>query len=128
MRLDIIFSYWIFAWYLCYVFKWTHYSPKLALLFGLIENGNPLVHDDIQQYTSTVFFVDQYDHQSDSLYDVPTTHRMGRPVSYRGIVFRVFDLVESKWSILHKDGRGNFPIYERRCDGVSSIQLVTKES
>lgn len=39
MRLDFIFSYWIFAWYLCYVFKWTHYSPKLALLFGLIENG-----------------------------------------------------------------------------------------
>lgn len=39
MRLDFIFSYWIFAWYLCYVFKWTHYNPKLALLLGLIENG-----------------------------------------------------------------------------------------
>lgn len=39
MRVDFIFSYWIFAWYLCYVFKWTHYNPKLALLLGLIENG-----------------------------------------------------------------------------------------
>ena len=39
MRLDFIFSYWIFAWYLCYVFKWTHYNPKLALMLGLIENG-----------------------------------------------------------------------------------------
>ena len=43
MRLDFIFSYWIFAWYLCYVFKWTHYNPKLALLMGLIENGIILV-------------------------------------------------------------------------------------
>jgi len=39
MRLDFIFSYWIFAWYLCYLFKWTHYNPKLALLLGLFENG-----------------------------------------------------------------------------------------
>ena len=43
MRVDFIFSYWIFAWYLCYVFKWTHYNPKLALLMGLIENGIILV-------------------------------------------------------------------------------------
>jgi hypothetical protein len=39
MRVDFIFSYWIFAWYLCYVFKWTPYNPKLSLLLGLIENG-----------------------------------------------------------------------------------------
>lgn len=43
MRVDFIFSYWIFAWYLCYVFQWTHYNPKLALLMGLIENGLILV-------------------------------------------------------------------------------------
>ena len=39
MRLDFVFSYWIFAWYLCYVFKLTNYNPKVALLLGLIENG-----------------------------------------------------------------------------------------
>ena len=39
MRLDFIFSYWIFAWYLCYIFKWTTYNPKVALLLGLLENG-----------------------------------------------------------------------------------------
>ena len=43
MRLDFIFSYWIFAWYLSYMFKWTNYNPKLALLLGLIENGILLV-------------------------------------------------------------------------------------
>jgi hypothetical protein len=39
MRLDFVFSYWIFAWYLCYAFKWTRYNPKVALLVGLLENG-----------------------------------------------------------------------------------------
>ena len=39
MRLDFVFSYWIFAWYLCYVFKLTNHNPKVALLLGLLENG-----------------------------------------------------------------------------------------
>jgi hypothetical protein len=43
MKLDIndihlIFSYWIFAWYLLYEFKYIKYSPKLALIIGLISN------------------------------------------------------------------------------------------
>ena len=36
-RIDFIFSYWIFAWYLLYEFKYINYSPKLALIFGLIS-------------------------------------------------------------------------------------------
>ena len=39
MRFDLIFSYWIFAWYICYMLKWTRYNPKLALLIGILENG-----------------------------------------------------------------------------------------
>ena len=38
MRIDFIFSYWIFAWYLLYLFK-DIYNPKVALFIGLIENG-----------------------------------------------------------------------------------------
>jgi hypothetical protein len=37
-RLDFVFSYWIFAWYLLYEFKFVSYSPKLALILGLIHN------------------------------------------------------------------------------------------
>lgn len=37
-RFDLLFSYWIFAWYLFYIFGWTTYNPKFALLVGILEN------------------------------------------------------------------------------------------
>ena len=37
-RFDLLFSYWIFAWYLLYIFNIINYSPKLALIIGIIEN------------------------------------------------------------------------------------------
>ena len=37
-RIDFVFSYWIFAWYLLFIFKYTKYSPKLALIIGIIHN------------------------------------------------------------------------------------------
>jgi hypothetical protein len=37
-RFDFVFSYWIFAWFLLYELGTTMYSPKIALLVGLIEN------------------------------------------------------------------------------------------
>ena len=37
-RFDLLFSYWIFAWYLLYIFKFVDASPKLALILGIIEN------------------------------------------------------------------------------------------
>lgn len=38
LRVDLVFSYWIFIWYILYVFKYIRYSPKFALLLGLIDN------------------------------------------------------------------------------------------
>lgn len=38
VRVDFIFSYWIFVWYLLYYFKFIKYSPKWALTFGIIQN------------------------------------------------------------------------------------------
>lgn len=39
MRIDYIFSYWIFFWYLLYIFGIvTSYNPKFAIFCGLIEN------------------------------------------------------------------------------------------
>lgn len=37
-RLDLIFSYWIFAWYLLYITNITTYSPKFIIILGIIEN------------------------------------------------------------------------------------------
>ena len=36
-RIDFIFSYWIFAWYVLYMARITIYSPKLALIIAVIE-------------------------------------------------------------------------------------------
>jgi len=39
LRFDLVFSYWIYAWYLLYAFNIIiSYSPKFALLLGLMEN------------------------------------------------------------------------------------------
>ena len=37
-RFDLLFSYWIFVWYLLYIFEIVDASPKLALILGIIEN------------------------------------------------------------------------------------------
>jgi len=41
-RVDFIFSYWIFLWYLLYECKIIQYNPKLALSIALISNIVPL--------------------------------------------------------------------------------------
>lgn len=38
IRFDFIFSYWIFIWYLLYSIGIIKYSPKFAILCGIIEN------------------------------------------------------------------------------------------
>jgi hypothetical protein len=38
LRADLVFSYWIFVWYVLYALKIIKYSPKFALLFGIIDN------------------------------------------------------------------------------------------
>ena len=37
-RFDLVFSYWIFLWYILYILKLVKYNPKWALTIGLIEN------------------------------------------------------------------------------------------
>lgn len=37
-RFDLVFSYWIYIWYLLYVFHYVNVSPKLAIVFGIVEN------------------------------------------------------------------------------------------
>ena len=35
-RFDLLFSYWIFAWYLFYVIGWTTYNPTFTFIAGII--------------------------------------------------------------------------------------------
>ena len=38
LRADLVFSYWIYFWYILYAFRITYFSPKFPLLLGLIDN------------------------------------------------------------------------------------------
>lgn len=38
LRADLVFSYWIYVWYILYAFKITTFSPKFPLILGLIDN------------------------------------------------------------------------------------------
>jgi hypothetical protein len=38
LRIDLVFSYWMFFWYILYAFKLTKYSPKFIIGLGIIEN------------------------------------------------------------------------------------------
>jgi hypothetical protein len=38
MRLDFLFSYWIFFWYILYISGLTHFNPKFALIIAIIHN------------------------------------------------------------------------------------------
>jgi hypothetical protein len=44
VRIDFIFSYWIFIWYLLYFFRILDvYNPKFVIIIGIIENIGILV-------------------------------------------------------------------------------------
>lgn len=38
LRIDLVFSYWIYLWFILYIFKYTIYSPKFVLILGLLDN------------------------------------------------------------------------------------------
>ena len=38
LSFDLVFSYWIYIWYILYAFKITTFSPRFPLILGLIDN------------------------------------------------------------------------------------------
>ena len=38
IRIDLVFSYWVYLWYLLYILKVTKYNPKFAIGIGIIDN------------------------------------------------------------------------------------------
>jgi len=43
LRVDLVFSYWVFAWFILYVCKIISFSPKFAIILGLIDNAIMLI-------------------------------------------------------------------------------------
>ena len=38
LRVDLVFSYWVYVWFVLYFLNYTKYSPKIALILGLLDN------------------------------------------------------------------------------------------
>ena len=58
IRIDYIFSYWIFLWWILYMLKIVKYNPKLAILLGIIENSVILIHKiAYKKYCSLLPFI-----------------------------------------------------------------------
>jgi hypothetical protein len=38
LRADLVFSYWIYLWFVLYELKFIEYSPKFPLILGVIDN------------------------------------------------------------------------------------------
>ena len=38
LRADLVFSYWIYVWFILYFFHITNFSPKFVLILGLVDN------------------------------------------------------------------------------------------
>ena len=38
IRIDLVFSYWVYLWYLLYILHIVKYSPKFAIMLGIIDN------------------------------------------------------------------------------------------
>ena len=52
-RIDLVFSYWIFVWYLLYVLHIVKYNPKFAIIIGIIEN--------IVMFLTMIYFGSSYE-------------------------------------------------------------------
>ena len=55
VRIDLVFSYWIFAWFLLYEFHVTDYNPKMWLILGVIENAVMLLF--MIYYKNSAWFI-----------------------------------------------------------------------
>lgn len=39
LRADLVFSYWIYLWFILYYLNITTFNPKLAIILGVIDNA-----------------------------------------------------------------------------------------
>ena len=59
LRVDLIFTNWIFLWFVLYLVDLTEYSPKIAFIISIIENiGALLLLETANTRTlSSMFFI-----------------------------------------------------------------------
>lgn len=59
LRFDLVFSYWIFIWFILFKLKFTKYNPKFILGLGIIENCIMLLFMFLYntKYKTIIYFI-----------------------------------------------------------------------
>jgi hypothetical protein len=107
IRIDYIFSYWIFFWYLLYICSFTKYNPKIGIILGLIENMGILL---LMFYYNTkprlvfLFFIMMFLLKILPLYSIWNTKITVNDIYFTGFVFLVYLL----WMFINKQNSHDF--------------------
>jgi hypothetical protein len=95
MRPDLVFSYWIYFWYILYAYKFTTFSPKFPLIIGLIDNVIMLLLMLLYgtSYTTIFYFIIiNTCIKIFPLYYLRSQHIRGKDVYFTVILFFIFIL------------------------------------
>jgi len=94
VRDDFIFSYWIFAWFLLYFFKFVDEAPKGLLILGVLDNLLVGVYALIIQTTRLPFYnIMKYCVINFCIKVLPLLYLWNRKVTHREIVISVILVV-----------------------------------
>jgi hypothetical protein len=88
LRADLVFSYWIYLWYILYAFKITHFSPKIPLILGVIDNIIMLILMLIYGTSKETIFY--FIIINTLIKVVPLYYLRNEPIKWRDIYFTIF--------------------------------------
>ena len=88
LRADLVFSYWIYLWYILYAFKITTFSPKFPLILGLIDNIIMLLLMLLYGTSKETIFY--FIIINTLIKVVPLYYLRNEPIKWRDIYFTVF--------------------------------------
>jgi hypothetical protein len=88
LRIDLVFSYWIYFWFILYVFKIAVYSPKFPLTLGLIYNIIMLVL--MLLYGTSKLTIFYFIIINTVIKVIPVYYLRNEPFKMRDIIFTAF--------------------------------------
>jgi len=107
VRIDYIFSYWIFFWYLFYICNFTKYNPKIAIILGLTENiciFLLMIYYNTKYRIIFLFFIMMFLLKIIPLYTIWNTKITLNDIYFTGILFIIY-LV---WMFINKQNNSDF--------------------
>ena len=124
MRPDLIFSYWIFAWFLLYEFNLTNYNPKFAITLGIIDNALLLF---FMLKTATIrtilfFIIVNFFIKILPIYFVWKTHYTKKDIAFTVVLFIIYLM----WTKLNAESIFNLVLDKNNMPGIMLLEKIYK--